>query len=168
MALSDCQVRLDWEFNLIPKYNPIEKECLIHYTLSKGVLEMKVRLAIWAFTVLLVAACTEPIKEPGDIEGIGKIVPQPIPPRFDFPAARSTVQAWADGYEVERIRTHAWNIWAGMTADSASSHDGQLLPIWETWCGDEEVFSQTCGQADKPFRKFERPVQHAHLAKKKG
>ena len=88
---------------------------------------MTARLTVSTFMVLLVATCTQPIKEADDVEGTGKIVPQPIPPGFDFPAERSTVQAWADGYEVEKIRTHAWNVWAGMTEDSASSHDGQLL-----------------------------------------
>ncbi len=91
------------------------------------------------------------------------VTPQPIPPGFDFPGDRPVVQGWADANDVQQIRTHSWNLWAGMTADSTSSYQGSVLPIWETWCGTAEVFSKTCGPRAKPFRTFEAPRQIVHV-----
>ena len=49
-----------------------------------------------------------------------------------------------------------------MTTDSNSSYNGQVLPIWDTWCGSEEVFTKTCRERPTPFRKFESPNQVDH------
>ena len=123
---------------------------------------------IYLFSFLLLATgCTAPQGEApgqsGGATGSGAIMPQPIPAGFDFPALREEVQKWADDNDIIQIRTHAWNVWAGMTTNSKSIHNGQVLPIWETWCGDEEVFSTTpCGPRAKPFRRVRSPKQIDH------
>ena len=92
------------------------------------------------------------------------IVPQDIPPGYDYPGVRSVLQVYADQNDVVAMRRHSWNLWAGMTTASEASYNGAVLPIWETWCGTQEVFdSKTCGLLSMPKRQFEAPNQHAHF-----
>ncbi len=92
------------------------------------------------------------------------IVPQDIPPGYEYPGVRSVLQVYADQNDVVAMRRHSWNLWAGMTTASDSSYNGAVLPIWETWCGTEEVFDKkTCGLLSLPKRQFAAPNQHAHF-----
>lgn len=95
---------------------------------------------------------------------VALIVPQDIPPGYDYPGVRSVLQVYADQNDVVAMRRHSWNLWAGMTTASDASYNGTVLPIWETWCGTEEVFdSKTCGLLSVPKRQFAAPNQHAHF-----
>ncbi len=107
--------------------------------------------------------------------GSDNIVAQPIPPRFGIPGDRQKIQAAADGNDVAAIRAHAWNVWAGLTADSASSYQGRKLPIWETWLATGDVFTTpptrlpANGEVPArsvPSRHFVAPDQFHHLRTK--
>jgi hypothetical protein len=91
------------------------------------------------------------------------ITPQPIPPGHDFPAQRSEIEKWITDGDLAKIRKHAWHIWGGMTADSGEIYDGINLPIWDTWLGNEEVFTKsTPTPLASPARTFQRPAQATH------
>lgn len=100
------------------------------------------------------------------------IIPQSIPPGFDFPAERAALQAMADTNDIPAMRKHAWNLWAGLTADSKSAYNGKPLPIWETWLATDQVFKNPpienetdavdTTQAD-PAREFKDPSQFFHV-----
>lgn len=132
--------------------------------------------------LLAVAACappgaetetdTEPAPEAAEASGI---VPQPIPPGFDFPAERAALQALVDADDVPAMRTHAWNVWAGMTTDSKSQFNGQTLPIWETWLATDQVFLDPPREGaveveprDRPARSFVDPAQFFHVPSQQG
>lgn len=128
-------------------------------------------LCALVMVLLLAAGCTggrqegmKPEAETMEATTSGNIVPEPIPAGFDFPALRATVQSWANANDTTSIRTHAWNIWAGMTTTSQhGSFNGQALPVWETWCGTEEVFGSTdCESLLAPSRNFVPPSQTSH------
>ena len=99
------------------------------------------------------------------------ILPEPIPPGFDFPAHRSVVQAWADQRDVVAARRHAWKVWEGMNQPSrAEGPDGETLPIWETWFSSAEAFPpqpadtrltayDIVAKRDGPSRPLNSPVQ---------
>jgi hypothetical protein len=72
--------------------------------------------------------------------GDGRVVPQPIPARFDFPLPAATIDAWVAASDTTAIRARAWDLWAGLTSPSGQVHGGKELPIWETWFGTDEVF----------------------------
>ena len=92
------------------------------------------------------------------------IIPEDIPPGFDYPGVQVALQAFADVYAVEDMRTHSWNLWAGLTSPSSFSYGGSVLPIWDTWCGTQEVFvTQSCAILSVLSRGFEAPTQHTHL-----
>lgn len=100
------------------------------------------------------------------------IVPQPIGPGFDFPAERAALQELVDANDVAAMREHAWNIWAGLTADSASVYQNQPLPVWETWLSTEQVFTNPPieisvhdmdGSNENPGREFKDPSQFFHI-----
>ncbi len=100
------------------------------------------------------------------------VTPQPIPPGFDFPADRAALQALADTNDVAAMRNHSWNLWAGLTTDSTSVYEGQVLPIWETWLATGQVFTtppiENGVQAmdvnnTKPPREFKDPSQLFHI-----
>ena len=92
------------------------------------------------------------------------ITPQDIPSGYGYPGNQVALQALADIYALTDMRVHSWNLWAGMTSPSASSFGGSTLPIWETWCGNSEVFaSQSCETLSSASRNFQSPSQHTHL-----
>lgn len=118
----------------------------------------------------LVAACKKPAPapQPGPSPETpeGGITPASIPAGFGFPGDRATLQGWADAWDEPSMRAHAWDLWAGMASDSGQTYQGAALPVWETWCGNEEVFPFTCapGRA-RPGRSFEDPAQISHMAR---
>lgn len=70
------------------------------------------------------------------------------------------------------MRKHAWNLWAGLTADSASVYKGQTLPIWETWLSTVQVFKNPPIEIsiddmdvsnENPGREFKDPRQFFHI-----
>jgi hypothetical protein len=110
---------------------------------------------------------------------MAQITPEPIPAGYGFPTPKAVIDHWVDTSDTAKIREHAWNLWAGMAANSGQSYDGQTLPIWETWYGTEEVFppTGTGGVATAaallkpdraPPRAFISPNQFRHLARLKG
>jgi len=111
----------------------------------------------WLLGVLIVASgCQKP-------QGV---TPEPIPAGYDFPANRQQLQALTDSNDVKTLRVHAWNLWAGMTADSKSKYRGDVLPIWETWLATAQVFTdpptERPGPIQKPPRMFLPPSQFTH------
>lgn len=85
-----------------------------------------------------------------------------IPPGFNYPGDRAEIQAWADTWSLSKITAKAWDLWGGMTSNTEQKSDGVLLPVWETWCGDDEVFGKRCGKGLRPSRAFHNARQLAH------
>ena len=102
-----------------------------------------------------------------EAEGMGEIVAKPIPPGYNFPTDRGTIDAWVWNNNVTAMRTHGWDVWAGMAAPSGTTYRGQMLPVWETWYSDDEVFSgilpQVAAGRDRPPRSFISPTQRQHM-----
>ena len=125
-------------------------------------------------TVLAQQAGTAPAPAPAPAPAAaGAIYPQPIPPRFNIPGNRQALQKLADSNNVKGIRQHAWDIWAGLSADSRSSYQGKTLPIWETWLATGQVFTSPPTEVPpngelppltRPGREFKAPHQFAHGA----
>lgn len=93
---------------------------------------------------------------------IAPIAPVDVPPGFNYPGVRAEIETWADSWELAKITAKAWDLWAGLTSPTEQRADGVPLPVWETWCGSEEVFSKTCGKALRPARRFKNAVQLGH------
>ena len=92
---------------------------------------------------------------------------EPIPPGYNFPTARATIDYWVATNNVTAIRGHAWDLWAGMTVASSTTYNGHRLPIWETWYSTQEVFSlfpTTAAVRPRPSRPFIAPSQFSHTA----
>jgi hypothetical protein len=100
---------------------------------------------------------------------LGQIVPKPIPAGYDFPSSQKEVEGWVATSNTKAIRSHAWDMWAGMGADSGEKHDGNELPIWETWDGTGDLFPPPASPAPRaaPHRAFVKPHQFVHLAQMK-
>lgn len=97
------------------------------------------------------------------------IKPVDVPAGFGYPGNRSEFQAWADTWSIGNITTAAWNLWAGMTGASGQNWNGSNLPVWETWCGNEEVFSESgCRSLLRPSRGYQRARQLGHTALRTG
>lgn len=98
------------------------------------------------------------------------IKPVDVPAGYGYPGNRAEFQAWADAWQIGNITTAAWNLWAGMTSDSGQQWEGAMLPVWETWCGIAETFSEAgCGTVlSRPSRGFQLPNQVGHAARKGG
>lgn len=95
----------------------------------------------------------------------GAITPAPIPRGYDFPGERAVIQEWADTWKTDKITSKAWNLWGGMSAGSGQMSSGVELPVWETWCGTQDVFvDKTCGSRLRPNRSFRNALQLTHFA----
>ncbi len=142
---------------------------------------MKTRLLALSTAALLLAACnqeTPPPPQPAPAEPAVTAAPAPavegvkpvdVPAGYGYPGNRDEFQAWADAWKIDQITTAAWNLWAGMTSDSGQKWNGAVLPVWETWCGTEEVFSPAgCQAMGRPAHGFMRPHQIGHMARLKG
>ena len=140
---------------------------------------MKMRLLALLPAALLLAACNpkappadpappaEPAPKPA-VEVAG-ITPVDIPAGFGYPGNRDEFQAWADTWQIDNITTASWNLWAGMTSDSGQRWNDSSLPVWETWCGNEEVFSAAgCNALGRPARAFQNATQIGHAARLAG
>lgn len=101
------------------------------------------------------------------------ITPEPIPARFNIPGDQAYLQKIADANDVIKIREHAWQIWAGLTADSQAKYAGKTLPIWETWFATNQAFianpPKNCPACElvpskKPSREYRHPHQFSHGA----
>ena len=66
---------------------------------------------------------------------------QDISSRFGYPVPESTLLASVLTDDEARVRSHAWALWAALTAPSASIVDGQRLPVFETWFSIDEVYN---------------------------
>jgi hypothetical protein len=81
--------------------------------------------------------------------------------------AQATIDKWVAAGDTSAIRGHAWSLWAGMTAKTGQTFNGQELPIWETWDGFRDVFASTVtvsatGGPPPRVRSFQRPLQFHH------
>jgi hypothetical protein len=132
---------------------------------------MKMRLLVLP-AALLLAACNReappapgPTPEPPAPAPVAAgIKPVDVPAGFGYPGDRSEFQLWSDEWKIDEITTAAWNLWAGMTSDSGQRWSGNALPVWETWCGTEEVFGTGCTGLTRPSRGFDDPSQLTHGA----
>jgi hypothetical protein len=66
----------------------------------------------------------------------------PVPPGFDFPAARADLEKMRDDGNVAGMRKHAWMVFAGLTQPTPGGE-----PIWETWYSSLDVMSGAAGGA---------------------
>jgi hypothetical protein len=91
-----------------------------------------------------------------------------IPVEFGFPADENALLSYVYQQDRRAMREHAWNLWAGLNAPSRSVWNGQVLPIWETWYADTEVFEdrylaeQASVQGRTLRRPFSPPRQTTH------
>jgi hypothetical protein len=101
-----------------------------------------------------------------------EIKPETIPPGFSFPTPRKVIDGWVAVNATDKMRTHAWDVWAGMTTPSHSTFHGQLLPVWETWHSENEVFvapgARLAAVRTEVKRPFAKPRQFVHVAKATG
>lgn len=82
-----------------------------------------------------------------------------IPPGFDFPADKQTLERYRSTANLSAQRTHVWNVFAGLTQPTP---DGKYA-IFQTWYSEDETFqSGPSLQALAPRRvilRFRQPNQ---------
>jgi hypothetical protein len=97
------------------------------------------------------------------------LAPQPIH-MANFPVPPITIDGWVSTTNTSAIRTHAWELWAGINYTAP----GQQWPVWETWYSDTDVKegpppkNLKLTQRAKPAHQFIRLRQFKHLALKRG
>ena len=98
------------------------------------------------------------------------ITPEPIKlPASKFPLPAAQLNQMIAANDTAALRQHAWNLWAGITADSAQTYNGQVLPIWETWLSEQEAFAGStmalAARTTRTLRPLAIPRQFAHNAR---
>ena len=85
------------------------------------------------------------------------------PPAFGtYPSPKEVINGWIAAGDTVKIRRHAWDIWAALTAPSGHGD----LPVWETFYSGHEIFELDSTDASQPLRHlrdFEVPEQHEHV-----
>lgn len=139
---------------------------------------MKSRLLALLPAALMLAACNQGAAPPAEAPRpadppaapeVAGIRPVDIGAGYGYPGSRDEFQRWADDWQIDKITATAWDLWAGMTADSGQTWNGAALPVWETWCGIEETFSEKgCDTLARPSRGYIVPHQLAHAVRHTG
>ncbi len=87
-----------------------------------------------------------------------RYVYEDLPARIAFPTPAYVLQGLVLGDEQAAVRAHAWDLWSGLTAPSASIVDGQRLPVFETWYSIDEVYNPR-GRDGLTGRTLRHPVK---------
>ncbi|CAN5913369.1 hypothetical protein BH11BAC7_BH11BAC7_08580 [soil metagenome] len=106
------------------------------------------------------------------------IVPAAFPGRnvtgIKFPEDTATILGWmTNQYDTASIYNHAWGIWAGLTAQSGQTFQGDSIRIFETWPGIQELQEMVqsgntqggCAILKTERNRLEIPNQFGHAAK---
>lgn len=111
-------------------------------------------LALFAFGLLWAAviSCQQQPSPTSNLPGIGfesylgssfVFAPAPFPGTsvtgIVMPTPRPVLDQWVSSEDSIEIYKHAWGIWAGLTAPSGISVEGQPLRVYETWLDVEQL-----------------------------
>jgi hypothetical protein len=72
--------------------------------------------------------------------GSPDLVPAPLPDWFKF-ESNDTVNGWINSLDNKAITTHAWELWGALTTITDQQHNGQKVPIYETWWSIQEALA---------------------------
>lgn len=100
-----------------------------------------IRLLMLSTIIYFVSQCNNPTSKETQR---AVIIPVPLPkvvPGFSFPEDSNQVYAWLSPYDSTHVYQHAWGIWAGLTANSGQSYQGDSLLVYQTWLGLGEIQS---------------------------
>jgi len=85
---------------------------------------------------------------------------QDLDPGVGVPLAESTLLGAVLAGDQATVRRHAWELWAAVTAPSASVVGGQRLPVFATWYSIDEVYNPR-GKAGVDRRGMRHPFKPA-------
>lgn len=72
-----------------------------------------------------------------------EVIPQVFPNKattgIQFPTDSTLIYQWLDKRDTVSIVRHTWGIWAGLTAATDQTVDGDSLLVYETWTGTNEL-----------------------------
>ena len=74
--------------------------------------------------------------------GDSVITPVALPavvPGFHFPEDSNNIYKWLTPYDSASVYSHAWGVWAGLTAFSGEVFQGDSLLVYQTWLGIGEI-----------------------------
>src|ERR1700748_1782010 len=73
-----------------------------------------------------------------------------VVPGFKFPEDSTVILSWVNNPQPQKVYDHAWGVWAGLTAQSGESYQGDSLLVYQTWTGINELvdLTQKQGGAD--------------------
>lgn len=69
-----------------------------------------------------------------------------VVPGFNFPEDSTKILGWLNQKPVPAVNEvykHAWGIWAGLTAQSGETYQGDSLLVYQTWTGINELVNLT-------------------------
>ena len=68
------------------------------------------------------------------------LVPAPMPDWFKF-QTNDTVNGWINHLDATAITDHAWELWGAITTLTDQQHNGDKLPVYETWWSVQEALA---------------------------
>src|SRR5690242_11519302 len=68
------------------------------------------------------------------------LVPAPMPDWFKF-QSNDTVNGWINNLDNKAITGHAWEVWGAITTLTDQQHNGNKLPVYETWWSVQEALA---------------------------
>ncbi|MEM8556180.1 MAG: hypothetical protein AAGF71_15310, partial [Pseudomonadota bacterium] len=80
-----------------------------------------------------------------------------------FPTPETEFNSWVFGeiQNVDRITSHAWGIWAALTASARHNALGISDPlVYQTWLSPSEIYNVTGGQPAVPKLELRTPLHH--------
>jgi hypothetical protein len=114
---------------------------LFHVAFEWSHLVARKRVVFMQHTIFVATIATALLSSSLSVQA-QSIRPEPIAlPASELPVPSATLDALIAAENFAALRAHAWTLWSGVTADSTQTFKGAVLPIWETWLSEQEVFA---------------------------
>jgi hypothetical protein len=100
-------------------------------------------LIAWLAIVVIISRCSGNHGSGAKSYADTVITPVELPsvvPGFKFPEDTATIYSWiTPKYDSTKVYNHAWGLWAGLTASSGETYQGDSLLVYQTWLGIGEI-----------------------------
>lgn len=118
---------------------------------------------------LAITNCNNPTSHPSNTDSSADLIRcpaqpagyTPFPQGFNYPLDESVINRWVANQQMDSIRMHAWNLWAGI---NQTAPNGKL--IWQTWLPVSNTFEITGGGGSVSALKHLKSMSHKTEAMK--
>lgn len=117
--------------NILLIQQPLKNQ---NMNIKRIIIASLIMVSIWAVATQCKSTNNDDKHKGADTVITAKELPV-IVPGFNFPEDSNKIYSWLKPYDSVKVYNHAWGVWAGLTAQSGETYEGDSLLIYQTWLG---------------------------------